>query len=69
MDKFLELKWGKVVALKERVGDLEFIDVLAETQFSFHALSYLEQSWLSYHNALSADTKAKLNSVANEIMA
>lgn len=69
MDKFLELKWGKVVALRDRVGDLEFIDVLAETQFSFYAFSYLTEDWLSYHNALSADTKAKLNSVANEIMA
>lgn len=68
MDKFLELKWGKVVTIKDKVGDLEFMNVLAETQFSYHAFSYLNSDWLSYYNALDLDKKARLNSVRNGVM-
>ena len=68
MDKFLELKWGKVVTIKDKVGDLEFMNVLAETQFGYYAFSYLNSEWLSYYNALDLDKKARLNSVRNGIL-
>ena len=69
MDKFLELKWGKVKVIQDKVGATEFISVIQETQFSFYPLSYLDDDWLSYKKALSPELKAKLDSVTNKIYA
>ena len=66
MDKFLELKWGKVKVIQDKVGTTEFIDVIAESKFSFYPLSYLTESWLSYYDKLTPEVKARLNSVEDE---
>jgi len=63
MDEFLELKWGKVKVIQDKVGATEFISVIGETQFGYHALSYLNSDWLSYYDKLTLELKAKLNSV------
>ena len=66
MDKFLDLKWGKVKVIQDKVGTADFISVIGETQFGYYPLSYLNSDWLSYYEKLSLELKGKLNSVRTE---
>lgn len=52
MEKFLELKWGKVKVIQDKIGTEEFVKVIGETKYSFYPLSYLEEDWLSYKKAM-----------------
>jgi len=66
MDKFLELKWGKVKVIQDKVGTADFVSVIGGTQFGYYALSYLNSDWFSYYDKLTLELKAKLNSVRTE---
>ena len=67
MDKFLELKWGKVKVIQDKVGTADFISVIGDSKFDYYALSYLTSDWLSYYSKLTPELVATLNSVRTEI--
>lgn len=52
LDEFLERKWARIVQYLEEWGRDKFLEALEESNFGFHAFSYLEASYLPYSKAV-----------------
>ena len=48
LDQIISVKWSRVARYLEDWGRDKFLDVLQESDFGFHALSYLEADYLPY---------------------